>query len=140
LRAILDSLAAEIRGPGAGAHQMGRLRARLNELWTLLGAAQAARERTKGGAGDGQWAVVDEDGLREIAQVSIYGVRFMFHELTWPQILADQQAGLSHLTRLLQKDLRDLAIIEGTETRDEAGRVSTPVSALTASMGRTAMR
>jgi nuclear pore complex protein Nup54 len=70
LRAALDSLSQEIRGPGAsnaGIHHMGRLRARLNELWALLGAAQAAHERGKGK--DARWTVVDEDGLREIAQV-----------------------------------------------------------------------
>jgi nuclear pore complex protein Nup54 len=70
LRAALDSLSQEIRGTTASSgdrQQIGRLRARLNELWALLGAAQAARGR--GATKDGRWAVVDEDGLRELAQV-----------------------------------------------------------------------
>jgi nuclear pore complex protein Nup54 len=75
LGAALDALATEVRGPpsgGAGrggAPAVGRLRARLNELWALVGAAAAAKERGGGPGKDGRWAVVDEDGLKEIVQV-----------------------------------------------------------------------
>jgi hypothetical protein len=55
-------------------------------------------------------------------------------------VLNEHQAGLAHLTRVLQKDLRDLAVIEGTEIRDDNGRVTTPVDALAASMRASALR
>ena len=35
------------------------------------------------------------------------------------QILAEEQAGLAHLTKILQKDLKDLAVIEGRPVKDE---------------------
>jgi nuclear pore complex protein Nup54 len=86
---------------------MGRLRTRLNELWALLGAVSAARERElRGGAGKVGWKVVDEDSLRELAGV-----------------LGEQQAGLAHLTKVLKKDLRDLEVVEGKEVRDESGKI-----------------
>lgn len=76
----------------------GRIKGKLNELWALIGAVNAARERGGGkNAGKtGEWAVVDEDGLAQIAQ-----------------ILSEQQAGLAHLTKILQRDLKDLAVIMG---------------------------
>ena len=50
---------------------MGRMRGKLNELWALIGAVKAVRERDAKGVSDGnvEWAVVDEDGLAQIAQV-----------------------------------------------------------------------
>ena len=50
----------------------GRLKGKLNELWALIGALNAARERGGGkNAGpSGEWAVVDEEGLAQITQVS----------------------------------------------------------------------
>jgi nuclear pore complex protein Nup54 len=51
----------------------GRIKGKLNELWALIGAVNAARERGGGknvGAG-GEWAVVDEEGLAQISQVSL---------------------------------------------------------------------
>lgn len=50
---------------------MGRMRGKLNELWALIGAVKAARERDAKGVSDGnvEWAVVDEEGLAQIAQV-----------------------------------------------------------------------
>lgn len=35
------------------------------------------------------------------------------------QILAEEQAGLVHLTKILQKDLKDLAVIQGTAVKVE---------------------
>jgi Nup54 C-terminal interacting domain len=37
----------------------------------------------------------------------------------FPQILGDQQAGMTHLTKILQKDLRDIGVIYGEETAEE---------------------
>jgi len=47
------------------------MRGKLNELWALIGAVKAVRERDAKGVSDGnvEWAVVDEDGLAQIAQV-----------------------------------------------------------------------
>jgi nuclear pore complex protein Nup54 len=108
LRTALEALDDEIRGGvRGGAGGMGRLRTRLNELWALLGAVSAARERElRGGAGKVGWKVVDEDSLRELAGV-----------------LGEQQAGLAHLTKVLKKDLRDLEVVEGKEVRDESGKI-----------------
>jgi nuclear pore complex protein Nup54 len=51
----------------------GRLKGKLNELWALIGAVNAARERGGGKnvGSSGEWAVVDEEGLTQIAQVSL---------------------------------------------------------------------
>ncbi|KZT64982.1 hypothetical protein DAEQUDRAFT_731954 [Daedalea quercina L-15889] len=97
LRAALEDIDQEIRRPGG----TGRMRGKLNELWALVGAVTAARERDRK-AGGVEWAVVDEDGLQQIAQ-----------------ILAEEQAGLVHLTKILQKDLKDLAVIQGTAVKEE---------------------
>ncbi|KAH9914103.1 uncharacterized protein B0H18DRAFT_1108484 [Fomitopsis serialis] len=91
LRAALEDIDQEIRRPGG----TGRIRGKLNELWALVGAVTAARERDRR-AGGVEWAVVDEEGLQQLAQ-----------------ILAEEQAGLAHLTKILQKDLKDLAVIQG---------------------------
>jgi nuclear pore complex protein Nup54 len=66
LRAALEEIDQEIRRPGG----MGRMRGKLNELWALIGAVKAVRERDAKGVSDGnvEWAVVDEDGLSQIAQ------------------------------------------------------------------------
>ncbi|KAI0058469.1 hypothetical protein BV25DRAFT_1239656 [Artomyces pyxidatus] len=101
LRAVLEEIDGEIRRPGG----MGRIVGKLNELWALVGALNAMRSGHSRGVSDGvEWAVVDEDGLNQIVQ-----------------ILAEQQAGLAHLTKILQKDLRDTAVIYGEgETEDES--------------------
>jgi len=78
------------------------MRSKLNELWALLGAVNAARERDRMN-GNVEWAVVDDEGLSQIAQ-----------------ILADEQAGLGHLTKVLQKDMRDLGVILGTPVKQAA--------------------
>ncbi|KAG8738048.1 hypothetical protein FRC10_007328 [Ceratobasidium sp. 414] len=79
---------------GAG---MARMGARMNELWAAVGSAQAMRERAKReGAGSAvEWAVVDEEGLANIAR-----------------ILKDQQNGLTHVTKILQDDMRALKIMQ----------------------------
>ncbi|TFK32260.1 nucleoporin complex subunit 54-domain-containing protein, partial [Crucibulum laeve] len=86
LRGKLEELEDEIR--------RGRMKGKLNELWALLGAVNASKERSRTAAGE--WAVVDEDGLAQLAQ-----------------ILSDQQAGLAHLTKILQQALKDVARITG---------------------------
>ncbi|KAH9834748.1 nucleoporin complex subunit 54-domain-containing protein [Rhodofomes roseus] len=97
LRTALEDIDQEIRRPGG----TGRIRGKLNELWALVGAVTAARERDRK-TGGVEWAVVDEEGLQQIAQ-----------------ILEQEQAGLAHLTKILQKDLRDLAVIQGTAVKEE---------------------
>ncbi|KAF8888866.1 nucleoporin complex subunit 54-domain-containing protein [Infundibulicybe gibba] len=93
LRGTLEQLEDEVR--------RGRLKGKLNELWALVGAVNAARQRAGAGGstgtgGGGEWAVVDEEGLAQIAG-----------------ILGEQQAGLKHLTMILQGNLKDLAVITG---------------------------
>jgi len=83
-----------------GALRAGRLVGRMNELWALLGTLKASR-----GAAATQWAVVDEDGLSRLVQ-----------------ILAEQQAGLSHVTKIVKKAQRDLRVIYGEEERAESER------------------
>lgn len=65
----LEDIDEEVRRPGG----IGKMRAKLNELWALVGALSAAREQDakEGGVG---WAVVDEDGLERIAQVRASGL------------------------------------------------------------------
>jgi nuclear pore complex protein Nup54 len=53
----------------------GRMKGKLNELWALLGAMNAARERMRNGAGE--WAVVDEEGLAQLTQVSRHVVGYL---------------------------------------------------------------
>ncbi|KIJ64824.1 hypothetical protein HYDPIDRAFT_175333 [Hydnomerulius pinastri MD-312] len=60
-----------------------------------------------GDAGVG-WAVLDEEGLKQIAQ-----------------ILSDQQAGLQHLTKILQRDLKDVGVMMGTNGEGEDSRMTT---------------
>ncbi|KAG9089350.1 hypothetical protein FRC07_012353, partial [Ceratobasidium sp. 392] len=76
---------------------MARMAARMNELWAAVGSVQAMRERARReGAGSAvEWAVVDEEGLANIAT-----------------ILRDQQNGLAHVTKILQDDTRALKIMQ----------------------------
>ena len=64
LRAALEDIDEEIRRPGG----LGKMRGKLNELWALIDALRAARER---GRQDGvtEWAVVDDEGLSQLSQV-----------------------------------------------------------------------
>jgi len=95
LRAALEEIDGEIRRPGG----MGRIVGKLNELWALVGAVNAMRGANSKGNTDGvEWAVVDEEGLNQIVQ-----------------ILAEEQAGLTHLTKIIQKDMREIGVIYGEE-------------------------
>ncbi|KAH7883035.1 nucleoporin complex subunit 54-domain-containing protein [Phlebopus sp. FC_14] len=100
LRGALEDMEEDIRRPGG----MSKMRAKLNELWALVGAINAARERGMKAGVDGAtgWTVVDEEGLQQITQ-----------------ILSDQQAGLQHLTKILQRDLQDLRVIMGKNTEED---------------------
>ncbi|KAI9459223.1 nucleoporin complex subunit 54-domain-containing protein [Lactarius psammicola] len=101
LRAALEEIDGEIRRPGG----MGRIIGKLNELWALVGAVNATRGANSKGSTDGvEWAVVDEEGLNQIVQ-----------------ILGEQQAGLTHLTRIIQKDVRDIGIIYGEDDGPQGG-------------------
>ncbi|KZT04934.1 uncharacterized protein LAESUDRAFT_682065 [Laetiporus sulphureus 93-53] len=111
LRAVLEDIDQEIRRPGG----TGRMRGKLNELWALVGAVTAARERDRN-AGGVEWAVVDDEGLSQIAQ-----------------ILSEEQAGLAHLTKVLQKDLKDLAVIQGTSIKEDSEYSSGSTSTLRSS-------
>ena len=64
LRTALEDIDDEIRRPGG----MSKMRGKLNELWALIDALRAARER---GRQDGvtEWAVVDDEGLSQLSQV-----------------------------------------------------------------------
>ena len=57
---------------------------------------------TSAGASGG-WAVVDKEGLEQIEQIA--------------QRLAEQQAELQHLMKILQKDLKDLNAVVGNRAR-----------------------
>ena len=62
----------ELRGKLEGVEEevkRSRLKAKLNELWALLGAIVASREGARAVSGNGEWAVVDEEGVAQIAQV-----------------------------------------------------------------------
>jgi nuclear pore complex protein Nup54 len=60
LRGKLEEIEEDVR--------RGRIKGKLNELWALIGAVKAAQERGRVGGG-GEWAVVDDEGLGQIAQV-----------------------------------------------------------------------
>lgn len=85
LRAALEEIDEEIRKPGG----MGRMRGKLNELWALVGAVRAARERNRMGGADSniEWAVVDEDGLARIAQVWLLRLLFLRADQDTPERL-----------------------------------------------------
>lgn len=69
LRAALEDIDQEIRRPGG----IGRIRGKLNELWALVGALNAVRERDRKGTAV-EWAVVDEEGLTHLTHVSPYPI------------------------------------------------------------------
>ncbi|KAL0579909.1 Nucleoporin nup57 [Marasmius crinis-equi] len=104
LKSHLEEIASEVGVSRSStvdnsARKGGRLKSKLGELWAVIGALKAREEGLNAmTGGGGEWKVVDEEGLARIAQV-----------------LAEQQAGLAHLTKILQKDLKDLAIIVGSE-------------------------
>ena len=126
LRAALEDIDEEVRRPGG----MGKMRGKLNEMWALVDAVRAARERDRQD-GSVEWAVVDEDGLARIAQVRCFGLRTLTRSarllgLFSPtclsfvfQVLAEEQAGLAHVTSILQRDLKHLGVILGMPAREE---------------------
>ncbi|PWN24083.1 hypothetical protein BCV69DRAFT_19733 [Microstroma glucosiphilum] len=109
LRSKLEACEAELEsaggsdgsglgGSGSGATS-GRLRARVNELWSMLGAVKTRREmlEQEGRKPSVEWAVVDERGVEEVAN-----------------ILAQQQQGLNHLIATLEEDSRALdTVLQG---------------------------
>ncbi|KAJ7058450.1 nucleoporin complex subunit 54-domain-containing protein [Mycena amicta] len=107
MRGGLEELRSEVgAGSGSAKGSAGRIRSKIAELWALVGALTAARDASSSSSsnsGQGEWKVVDEDGLARIAQ-----------------ILSEQQAGLVHLTKILQKDLKDLSVVLG-KSRTEDG-------------------
>lgn len=70
LRGALEEMDAEILSRKANAvGGMGRLVAKLNEMWAVVGALNAMKN---GNEEQGvSWAVVDEDGLNQIVQVRL---------------------------------------------------------------------
>ncbi|KIO30091.1 hypothetical protein M407DRAFT_158060 [Tulasnella calospora MUT 4182] len=106
LRAALESIDEELKRPGG----LGRMKGKLSELWTAVGALGAMRERArKAGEEFGGWQVRDEASLNELAQ-----------------ILHNEQQGLLHLTKILKDDMTDVEIIEvglsGRESRSKLGQ------------------
>ncbi|EKM57328.1 uncharacterized protein PHACADRAFT_255029 [Phanerochaete carnosa HHB-10118-sp] len=97
LRTALEELDEDVRRPGG----LGKMRSKLNELWALVDAVRAARDRDRQ-EGTVEWAVVDEDGLARITQV-----------------LGEEQAGLAYVTNILQRDLKDLGIVLGVPVKEE---------------------
>lgn len=69
LRAVLESIDEDLKRPGG----LGRMKGKLSELWTSVGALSAMKERARqsGTEGPTEWAVVDDDGLNELAQVEV---------------------------------------------------------------------
>ncbi|KAG7451627.1 uncharacterized protein BT62DRAFT_927358 [Guyanagaster necrorhizus] len=101
LFAKIESMEEEVRGG------KGKMKAKLDELWAVFSALKAREEGIRERRTSGDWKVVDEEGLARIAQ-----------------ILSEQQTGLAYLTKILQKDLKDLGIIMGTGLTTTAGDVS----------------
>lgn len=64
LRVKLEGIEDQIR--------RGRLRGKLNELWAVVGALLNGARGSRDGTGGTEWAVVDEEGLAQIAQVILY--------------------------------------------------------------------
>lgn len=66
LRGRLEEIEEEVK--------RGRLRGKLNELWAIIGAIHAAKERAghSRNGGEGEWAVVDEDGLAQLSSVGLF--------------------------------------------------------------------
>ncbi|KZT59956.1 hypothetical protein CALCODRAFT_481044 [Calocera cornea HHB12733] len=89
LAAALQSLDAEMTA-GTGS---GRMRGKVNELWTALGAYKAMKEREMrdGGKEGPEWIVADEQGFEDIKRV-----------------LGDQYRALEYITKLLNVDEFDV--------------------------------
>jgi nuclear pore complex protein Nup54 len=77
LRGTLEEVVSEVGVSGSSRSNnevlsKGRLKSKLGELWAVIGALKA-REQSLNATigGNGEWKVVDEDGLARIAQVTI---------------------------------------------------------------------
>lgn len=123
---MLESIDEEIRRPGG----VGKLKGKLSELWAILGAIEAARERErKNKENSVEWAVVDPEGLQRLTQVS---VRTVCSTRSSPiyyglQILTEQQNGIAHLTKIVRDHQKDLDIILGKPAQErEADAFSNP--------------
>ncbi|KAH8829132.1 nucleoporin complex subunit 54-domain-containing protein [Flagelloscypha sp. PMI_526] len=97
LRARLEEVEEEVR--------RGRLKGKMNELWAIIGAIRASKERERGhtpnGGKDGEWVVVDEDGLAQLSNA-----------------LAQQQTALQYLMKTVKQQQRDTRIIMGEGPSD----------------------
>lgn len=128
LRAALESIDEELKRPGG----LGRMKGKLSELWTAVGALGAMRERArKAGEEFGGWQVRDEASLNELAQVRAF-VRLRCASggpTILSQILHNEQQGLLHLTKILKDDMTDVEVIElglsGGESRTKLGQSRT---------------
>jgi len=94
LAAALQSLDAEMNS-GTGS---GRMRGKVNELWTAFGAYKAMKEREMrdGGKEAMEWVIADERGFEDIKRV-----------------LGDQYRALEYITKLLTVDEFDVDHIRG---------------------------
>ncbi|PAV22212.1 nucleoporin nup44 [Pyrrhoderma noxium] len=98
LRSVLENLDEELRRPGG----VGRLKGKISELWAMIGAIEAARDRErKNKEPSVEWAIVDPEGMQRLTQ-----------------ILAEQQNGIAHLTKIVQGHQKDLAVILGQPTQE----------------------
>lgn len=104
LRARLEACEAELENAGGGVsangNGNGRMRARVNELWALVGSVKAKREALlrQGQRPRGvEWAVVDERGVELVAQVSLLII--LVGSLEKLRILTVLTPGSSHLRR-----------------------------------------
>ena len=69
LRGKLEEMEEELK--------RSRVKGKLNEMWALLGAVGAFMERGRDGqGGQGEWAVVDDEGLAQITQVRFFSSWF----------------------------------------------------------------
>lgn len=70
LRGRLEEMEEELK--------RGRVKGKLNEMWAVLGAVGAFMERSRGDGqgGQGEWAVVDDEGLAQITQVGLFDFWF----------------------------------------------------------------
>ena len=76
LRGKLEEMEEELK--------RSRVKGKLNEMWALLGAVGAFMERGRGDGqgGQGEWAVVDDEGLAQITQVRFFKKDFFFDSIT----------------------------------------------------------
>ena len=66
LRSVLENLDEELRRPGG----VGRLKGKISELWAMIGAIEAARDRErKNKEPSVEWAIVDPEGMQRLTQV-----------------------------------------------------------------------